>query len=109
MKLKIHSLTSFKKNIKALYKKHRNILKDIKLLENTLLNNPKAGILLSDNCYKIRVRNSSIPTGKSGGFRVIYYYLENSNLYFLAIYSKSDMENISDGKIKQIIKNNNLK
>ncbi len=108
MKLEIYSLNYFKKNIKVLYKKYRKILIDLRLLETTLLSNPKAGILLSNNCYKIRVANSSIPTGKSGGFRIIYYYLENNKIYLLAIYSKSDIENISDKKLEQILKDNNL-
>ena len=39
--------------------------------DGILLSNPTLGTPLGDNLYKIRIPNSSIPTGKSGGFRVI--------------------------------------
>ena len=55
--------------------------------------------------YKIRIPNSSVPTGKSGGFRVITYFInEIGNVYLLTIYSKSDQENIPDSKIVDLIK-----
>ena len=60
---------------------------------------------LFNNCYKIRIPNSSIPTGKSGGFRAIIYFIDKShNVYLLTIYSKSDQESISDSKIVELIK-----
>jgi len=109
MNLKILNLNSFTKDIKKLYKKYKNIANDLKSLQNTLQNNPKAGIALSENIYKIRLANSSIPTGKRGGFRVIYYYLDNqNNLYLMTMYSKADLENISEEKLVEILKSNGL-
>ena len=73
------------------------------------MENPKAGIELGNNCYKIRVSNSSIPTGKSGGFRVLYYYLDlDGYLYLMTMYSKRELENIGDEKIVEILKINGL-
>jgi len=40
--------------------------------------NPKSGIELSSDLYKIRLENSSSKVGKSGGFRVIYYYIDKN-------------------------------
>jgi len=108
MNLTIKPLESFKKSIKKLAKKYKNIAHDLKELQNELLNNPKAGIELGNYCYKIRVANSSVPTGKSGGFRVVYYRKIEDTLYLMEIYSKSDMENITDEKILEILKNNGL-
>jgi hypothetical protein len=34
--------------------------------------------------------------GKSGGVRVIYYYHNNMPLYLLALFAKSEKENISN-------------
>ena len=83
------------------------IFLDIEELKSELLKNPKAGIDLGNNCYKIRVANSSIPTGKRGGFRVVTYYLDTSNVTrLLFIYSKKDQESISDKELKDIIKQN---
>jgi|LGOV01.1.fsa_nt_gb mRNA-degrading endonuclease RelE of RelBE toxin-antitoxin system len=109
MNLKIVNLKSFTKDIKRLYKKYKSIASDLKSLQSTLLDNPKAGISLGDNLYKIRLANSSIPTGKSGGFRVIYYYLNNqNNLYLMSIYSKTELENINEEKLIDILKNNEI-
>ena len=109
MNLKILSLESFSKDVKKLYKKYRKIADDLKVLEKQLYTDPKIGIEVGNSCYKVRLRNSSVPTGKSGGFRVIYYYIDDKNsLYLMAIYSKSELENISDEKIMEILKNSDL-
>jgi len=109
MNLKIVSLESFSKDVKKLYKKYKKVTNDLKILEEQLVKDPKSGIELGNHCYKIRLRNSSVPTGKSGGFRVIYYYLDDKdNLYLMAMYSKSELENISDEKLVEILKDSNL-
>jgi len=73
MTLTIKPLESFTESIKKLAKKYKNIALDLKDLQKELQNNPEAGIKLGNHCYKIRVANSSIPTGKRSGFRVVYY------------------------------------
>ena len=109
MNLKIVSLDSFLKDVKKLYKKYKKVTDDLKILKEQLVRDPKSGIDLGNHCYKIRLRNSSVPTGKSSGFRVIYYYLDDrNNVYLMAMYSKSDLENISDDKLVEILKHSNL-
>ncbi len=105
MSCKVIILENFAKEIKRLHKKYKNIKSDIRQLSKQLQANPKSGILLGNNCYKIRVSNSSIPTGKSGGFRVIYYYLyDDDNIFLITIYSKRDLENISDKVVLELLK-----
>ncbi len=102
-------LDSFKQNFKKLQKKYRNIKNDFKKLTLELKNNPQKGIALGHNCYKFRVANSSVPTGKSGGFRTIYYFIDKShNIYLIAIYSKTQKENISENELLQLLKLNGL-
>ena len=108
MNLTIKPLESFTKSIKKLAKKYKNIAQDLKELQNELLHNSKAGVKLGNYCYKIRLANSSVPTGKSGGFRVVYYQKIKETIYLMEIYSKSDMDNITDEKIVEILKNNRL-
>jgi len=109
MNLKITNLSIFTRDVKRLYKKYKNITNDLKSLQSTLHENPKAGIALGDNLYKIRLANSSIPTGKSGGFRIIYYYLDNqNNIYLMTMYSKTELENISEDRLIEILKSNGL-
>ena len=104
MNLKIISLESFKKDAKKLYKKNKKLPLDLKTLNKVLNENPKTGIELSSNLYKIRLENSSSKVGKSGGFRVIYYYIdENENLYLLKIYSKTETPNIKEEILIKIL------
>ena len=110
MNLKLIPTPEFSRSVKKLFKKYRLISKDLKNLEKELTNNPKSGIELGNNCFKLRIPNSSIPTGERGGFRVIYYYKDkNNNIYLLAIYSKTDVENISDRKLSDILEKNGLR
>lgn len=109
MNLNIKTLSYFDKDVKRLFKKYKQLPSDLKVLKKELLNNPKSGIELGHNCYKIRLANSSIPTGKSGGFRIIFYHIDiKDNLYLMSIYSKSELENIDDKVIVQILKENEL-
>ena len=109
MNLNIKTLSCFDKDVKRLFKKYKQLPNDLKVLNKELLENPKSGIELGNRCYKIRLANSSIPTGKSGGFRIIYYHIDtNENLYLMSIYSKSELENIDDKIILNILKGNNL-
>jgi mRNA-degrading endonuclease RelE of RelBE toxin-antitoxin system len=105
MNLKIISLESFNKDAKKLHKKNIKLPIDLKTLNDILKDNPKAGILLSSDLYKIRLENSSSNTGKSGGFRVIYYFIDkNENLYLLKIYSKIETPNIKEEVLIRILK-----
>ena len=49
---------------------------------------------------KIRLKGFS--TGKSGGFRVCYYYLIENSLYLLLIYAKNEQENLTTDEKKQL-------
>ncbi|OYY30684.1 MAG: hypothetical protein B7Y63_05070 [Sulfurovum sp. 35-42-20] len=109
MNLKIISLDSLGRDVKRLYKKYKQLSTDLKNLQDILKEDPKAGIELGKNCYKIRLANTSVPTGKSGGFRVIYYFLDKDvHIYLIAMYSKSELENISEEKIIKILTGNHL-
>jgi mRNA-degrading endonuclease RelE of RelBE toxin-antitoxin system len=99
----------FIKQAKALSRKNKFLADDLENLRNILNNNPKSGISLGKNCYKIRLANSSNKKGKSGGYRVISYFIDDENtIRLLLIFSKSDIENISDNEIMEVLKNNDL-
>ncbi len=109
MSLRIISLDSFGRDVKRLYKKYRQLPQDLGNLKKALEETPALGVELGNGCYKLRWPNSSVPTGKSGGFRVIYYFLDQEGcLYLMAMYSKSELENISDEKIIGLLKDNGL-
>lgn len=105
MHYNILTLPEFDKNVKKLSKRYKNIKNDLTKLTNDLQSDSDLGIHLFGMCYKIRLANSSVPTGKSKGFRVIIYYMDKSDtLYLLNIYSKSDKDTISDSEIIELLK-----
>ena len=108
MSLKIIPTPEFSRSVKKLHKHYRLIAKDLKELEEELQENTHAGIELGNHCFKIRLPNSSVPTGKSGGFRVIYYLQTTEAIYLLAIYSKNDLENIDQKHLVEILVANGL-
>ena len=73
-------------------------------LQNELLKSHNLGINLGGNTFKIRLQNKSNNKGKSGDYRIITYTKLEDTILLVYIYSKSDLENISDNKINEIIK-----
>jgi len=104
MKYKVIPTPEFIKNLKALKKRYKSIKKDVLLLSKKLEENPKIGTCLGNNIYKIRVKNSDNNKGKSAGYRVITYLIdEDLEIYLVTIYSKTDRENILDYELQDII------
>ena len=82
--------------------------KDLAYLEEELTAG-RFGIELGNHCYKIQIPDSSIPAGKSGGFRVIYFCrCGNDKIYLLEKYAKTEIENIDDSRLLEILKKNQL-
>jgi len=104
MRYKIIPTPEFIKNLKNLKKKYKNIKNDITKIVNKLEENPTIGIPLGNNTFKIRIKNSNNNKGKSGGYRMITYFInENNELFLIAIYSKSEKETILDNELKKLI------
>jgi len=104
---KIRFTATFKRRLKKLSKRYRQIRKDI----NSVLEELKAGNLVGDRIigvsqtvFKTRAKNSDIPTGKSGGYRLIYQVIGNEIILLLVIYAKSEQTYISASEIEKIIK-----
>jgi mRNA-degrading endonuclease RelE of RelBE toxin-antitoxin system len=103
MSYRIETIPRFEKNVKKLKKKFPKIKTDLVDFVTELSNNPELGIHLGENIFKVRIQNSSIPIGKSGGFRVITYYKTDDILYLVTIYSKTEQDNILTNKLKKIV------
>ena len=108
--IKIFFTPEFKRNLRALSKKYRNIKKDIK----PVLKKLKSGEFIVDQIpglkytlYKVRIQNSDIKKGKRSGYRFIYYLKTPRKIYLITIYSKSEQTDISQERIKFILKNYN--
>ncbi len=96
----------FKRNLRALAKRYRNIRSDIE----PVLNQLQSGDLVGDQVprvgytlYKVRIRNRDAQRGKSGGYRMIYYLRTPEQIILITLYSKSDQSDISAGEVRRII------
>jgi mRNA-degrading endonuclease RelE of RelBE toxin-antitoxin system len=104
--VKVDRSDKFSKDIKKLRKRHDSIEKDIQPLIEQLEAGEIPGDRIAENkypVYKVRVRNSDIRRGKSSGYRVIYYTITLESILLTTIYSKSDMRNISNKEVEDII------
>ncbi|MDR3697690.1 type II toxin-antitoxin system RelE/ParE family toxin [Mucilaginibacter sp.] len=85
----------FKKELKHIAKKHRQILSDITALIEELSQTPQIGADLGKNVYKIRVAITGTSKGKSGGARVITYVKIIAHTVILTeIYLKSQYDTV---------------
>ena len=104
MSYEVLSLPEFDKQVKKLVKKYPSLKKELKVFVNNLTGNPAQGVLITENCYKIRLAIKSKGKGKSGGARIITTVLaQKEQVYLLTIYDKSDKENISDSKLNFLL------
>jgi len=108
MNLKIIPTPNFTKSIKRLAKKYTSIVVDLEILHHELISKTYQAIELGNHCFKMRLANSSIQKGKSGGFRIIFFTVIEEKIYLLDIYSKTELDSISDEKIITILKDNEL-
>ena len=100
----IEVLPRFEKELKQLAKKYKKITADLAKFKKEILLNPTLGTPLGNNCYKVRLANSSIPTGKRVGFRVLpLVKLETDRIILLTIYSKTQKEDIDDIQLQEIL------
>lgn len=102
----------FLRKAKRLLKKYHSLQKTLLDLERALLLNPKMGVSYGSNIYKIRLADNSKGKGKSGGFRVITYVIEETsdatNIYLITIFDKSEEASIDKNDIKEILKSEGL-
>ncbi len=54
--------------------------------------------------FKVRIKNSNIQKGKSGGYRIIYYVKTEDQILLVTIYSKSNKPDIPAAEIREILK-----
>ncbi len=104
----------FEENIEYLVKKKRyrklpsQIGEFVSELEaGKLVGSPLQNMNISSEevVYKVRMANNDTKSGKSNGYRIIYYVQKMDKVIaLLTIYYKKEQENISDDEIKRIIK-----
>ncbi len=95
---------TFKKSAKKLSKHYKSFKKNLQSFLASLDDNSKQGTKLAQGLYKVRIKNSDNNKGKSAGYRIITYTAIEDEIFLVDIYSKSEMENISEEAIDMIVK-----
>ncbi|TAE55426.1 MAG: type II toxin-antitoxin system RelE/ParE family toxin [Nostocales cyanobacterium] len=104
--IQVQASTVFNKNIRNLAKKYRSIRNDIQPVIEQLERGDLPGDKIPGigyDVFKLRVRNSDIQKGKSGGYRLIYYVKTATGIILLTIYAKSEQADILGDEIRSII------
>lgn len=108
MKNEITTIQLFDIRYKRFIKKFPTLEAEMLQLKNDLLENPKTGVLITNNTYKIRLASTDKNKGKSGGFRIITYLIEENEtgteIILLIIYDKSEESNYDKNAVIKIIK-----
>jgi mRNA-degrading endonuclease RelE of RelBE toxin-antitoxin system len=104
--VRVEFTLEFKRNLRALSKKYRHVRSDVQPVIEQL----QAGNLVGNRIpgtrytvFKVRIRNSDIPKGKSAGYRLIYQVKEPTLAVLVTIYSKLDQADISAKQIRRIL------
>ncbi|NET74150.1 MAG: type II toxin-antitoxin system RelE/ParE family toxin [Sphaerospermopsis sp. SIO1G2] len=104
--IQVQVSTVFHRNIRNFAKKYRSIRNDIQPVIEQLESGDLPGDKIPGigyDVFKLRVRNSDIQKGKSGGYRLIYYVKTATGIILLTIYAKSEQADILGDEIRSII------
>ena len=106
--ISIRFADEFEQELYRLSKKYRNIRVDLEpiikqLEEGQILGDRLSGFGSDSFIYKLRVRNSNIKKGKSAGYRLIYLLESSTSIVLLAIYTKSEQQDITVNEVNSII------
>lgn len=97
----------FIKKVKRLKKKFATLLDTLLRLEKELLKNPRLGDSYGKNIYKVRISDESKGKGKSGGFRVITYVIDETvectSIYLITIFDKSEESTIKKAAVLKLV------
>ncbi len=108
MPCNIQSLHHFDNRFKRFAKKFKTLTDELITLTENLSKNPKQGTSLGGGLYKICLGSDSKGGGKSGGFRIVTYYLEqiptSEILYLVTIYDKSEESSVKKEALMKLIK-----
>jgi addiction module RelE/StbE family toxin len=96
----------FKRNLRQLAKKYRRIKADIQPVIEALEKGEKPGDQVprvQHEIFKVRAKNSDAKRGKSGGYRIIYWVAEERRIVLIALYSKTEQEDVSPNEMRRIV------
>ncbi|MDN3580848.1 type II toxin-antitoxin system RelE/ParE family toxin [Mucilaginibacter flavus] len=109
MAFKVVLTPGFKRDLKQIAKKHKQILRDLTHLVDQLSDNPTMGTDLGQNVFKIRLPISGTNKGKSGGARIITFIIFlNEIVYLSEIYLKSEYDTVDVATVLARLKDSGI-
>ena len=105
MSFSVKTISVFDRQAKRLAKKFPSLKKELQTLIGELKEDPAKGTPIGHDCQKVRLAIASKGKGKSGGARVIVHVVYKDGIaYLLSIYDKSELENLTENEILELIK-----
>ena len=105
MSFNVKTLSVFERQARRLIRKYPSLKNELRTLIDELKEVPEKGTTIGHGCYKVRLAIASKGKGKSGGARIITHFaFRDDTVYLLTIYDKSDIENLTDKEILELIK-----
>ena len=104
--VQVETSGNLERQFRILFKRYRKIRSDVQPVIEQLQSGEVLGDRLSGLnivVFKVRVKNSDIQKGKSGGYRLIYQVEMPTRIILLAIYAKSVQSSISTTEIEEIV------
>lgn len=105
MSFSVKTISVFDRQAKRLAKKFPSLKKELQALISELKEDPAKGTPIGHDCQKVCLAIASKGKGKSGGARVIVHVVfKDGTAYLLSIYDKSELENLTENEILDLIK-----
>jgi hypothetical protein len=104
MKREIVQTSPFTKRINELIKTHRLKGEDFETFKRVIAENPDMGDIIQGTGGVRKTRLKSASKGKSGGFRVCYYFhdMGTGRIYLITIYPKNEKEDLEPNEKKEL-------
>lgn len=107
MSYKVVLTDSFKQSVKRLGKRFRHVKDDVGKAIAALERLPQLGVQIPGGfeVRKLRVANSDLAKGKSGGYRLLYKLTEQPEpmLYLLLLYAKADQADVTQNELRELL------
>ena len=98
---------TFKNSVKKMQKRFLRVKDDVKSAIGVLKENPQSGDLISGGhgIRKLRIKNTYLDKGKSGGYRLIYCFEDKpvKRIYMLFLYAKSDKDDVTKKELTDLL------
>jgi mRNA-degrading endonuclease RelE of RelBE toxin-antitoxin system len=105
--MKILTTTTFLRRLRELLKTYPHVIADIEPLIKLLKRGETPGDRLQRAggraIFKVRAPNQDAQSGKRGGYRVLYYLVDQDQRLLLTLYSKSERADISADELLRIL------